>query len=285
MSSRRIGVLSLVVTVTVCGCNAKLGHWDGDYPVIEPSPNAAQGGALAVSDPALVAPGTAPSNAAPSPASAPPPWTAPLPPGAVCAQAVPMPECKLPNGVMLPSDAFAAEKNVLNDFAGGVALPPGRYRLEYIDGCIAFGLDRPTLDGIASIKPIVISLGAMPADLQAFDAALNLAQLWTVSFTIGSPDVTVGTAAIWITRDGVDYMPAPGAQYPAIFTTYGDCVQANCIAANRIADFAFEGGVMGIRYSTTGAYTGVAESLLHFSAAAVGGRSPTYRLTRLDPCP
>jgi hypothetical protein len=114
-------------------------------------------------------------------------------------------------------------------FAGGAALPQGRYRAEYVDGC--FTCCVTLLDAFVVIRG---------------DRATRVANLpGGVTVDIGVPPVA--------------QCPPPGAPFPPV-------------------DFDFAGGPLGVWLSD-----GVAAD--NTNGDGKGGRSPTWRLTRLDPCP
>lgn len=62
------------------------------------------------------------------------------------------------------------------------------------------------------------------------------------------------------------------------FTNYEDCVAANC--EQPPIDFDFAGGTLGVQRDGGGVLGAVDDA----GGEMVGGRSPTFRLTRLDGC-
>ena len=139
---------------------------------------------------------------------------------------------------------------VVQYFVDGAALPPGRYRLQYVDGCTRY--DLPTAG-------------------------------WTIHGALG--DVVLGTGAYWLIdeRDtlvvltpGTAGVSAGTGPYPfTAYATYDECVAANCALPS--VEFDFAGGVLGLRL-------GGGIEFAYISGETVGGRAPTFRLSRLDPC-
>lgn len=140
-------------------------------------------------------------------------------------------------------------------FAGGAALPAGRYRVTYVDGCMQYGGD------IAGVEQWgwTIDTGSV-----AGNPALS-----------GSPYsgecVLVGAAS----GDVVAALPGTTNPPPGI-ASYADCVSANK-AMDAPLDFDFAGGKLGL----------FVEDLLagdDVGGQSMGGVSPTWRLTALAAC-
>jgi hypothetical protein len=106
---------------------------------------------------------------------------------------------------------------------------------------------------------------------------------WTVHGAVG--DVLTGNGACWLVGDGgALIVAAPGTSGISVgngpfpftaYETYDECVSANC--ALPATEFTFGGGVLGVRQGT-----GI--PLAYISGETIGGRGPTFRLSRLDPC-
>jgi hypothetical protein len=114
-------------------------------------------------------------------------------------------------------------------FAGGASLAPGRYRVEYVDGCFTCC--------VTLLDAFVLVGGDRTARVAVLPGG--------VTTGLGVPPVA--------------QCPAAGAPFPPL-------------------DFDFAGGPLGIWVSD-----GVAAD--NTNGDGQGGRSPTWRLTRLDACP
>lgn len=163
------------------------------------------------------------------------------------------PTCKLAGGITLPDEVTVDVQGATQiHFAGGAKLPAGRYRLEYVDGCNTFG--DPLLCG------------------------------WTVSGSHNNPgvfdcflvgnDTTVIAGAPGTVGAFVDPDPTLGGA----FATYAECVAANCDTPP--LDFDFAGGTLGVQRDGGG----VLGAIDDLGGESEGGRSPTFRLSRLDAC-
>jgi hypothetical protein len=140
-------------------------------------------------------------------------------------------------------------------FANGASLPAGRYRIEYVDGCMQYGGD------IANVMQWGWTIHTGPL---AGNPALS-----------GSPYsgdcVLVGATS----ADVVAVLPGTTAPPPGI-ATYADCVTSNK-AKDAPLDFDFAGGKLGL----------FVEDLLagdDVGGASAGGVSPTWNLTALGAC-
>lgn len=172
------------------------------------------------------------------------------PPKNECSSLADAGACKLSDGIELPEDVTAGPVGVVQHFANGAALPSGRYRLQYVDGCAKYDLP-----------------GAG----------------WTVHGALG--DVVLGNGAYWlIDEDDELVVLTPGTggvsvgtgPYPyTAYATYEECVAANCALPS--VDFDFAGGVLGLRL-------GEGVPFAYISGETAGGRAPTFRLSHLDPC-
>jgi hypothetical protein len=148
---------------------------------------------------------------------------------------------------MLPEDITVKLVDEQQYFAGGADLPAGRYRLTYLDGCFNYGVPVATLG-------------------------------WTVHLIKAA-----GFGCELIGADGGVLMPTPGTDGDSIaagaFETYAKCVDANCGQAP--LDFDFAGGKLGVARNGGTAFAEFDDS----DGSDMGGRGPTFRLSRLDPCP
>ena len=185
------------------------------------------------------------------------PMTMPTPSSPECSQLAQIPQCNLGGGIVLPEDKTAEPADVVQYFAKGAALPSGRYELAYVDGCGKYEVND-------AIPPEYI-----PG--------------WTVHAT--QADIVTGSGACWLVGDANALVAlAPGSigigvgagTFPfSAFETYDQCVAANCTSA--AFDFDFAGGVLGVRL-------GIGLLFTYTSGDTAGGRNPTFRLSRLDPC-
>jgi hypothetical protein len=158
------------------------------------------------------------------------------------------PTCQVGSGIVLPEDLTVDVPGAsVRYFAGGAALPAGRYRLTYVDGCNTYGIGIGwTVHGGRTVLG-VFSCSLIGDDGNAF------------AFTPGTelyPDAGIGEVYV-----------------------YADCVAANCSQAP--LDFDFAGGRLGI-LRDGGGVLGAIDDL---GGEYEGGRSPTFRLSLLDACP
>jgi hypothetical protein len=164
-----------------------------------------------------------------------------------CMQPAASATCKLASGAMLPEDITVKLIDQQQYFAGGADLPTGRYRLTYLDGCFNYGVPVATYG-------------------------------WTVHASKAA-----GLGCFLIGADGSPLMPTPGTDGLTVdagtFETYAKCVAANCSQAP--LDFDFAGGKLGVARNGGTAFAEFDDS----DGSDMGGRGPTFRLSRLDPCP
>jgi hypothetical protein len=161
--------------------------------------------------------------------------------------------CHLGNGVTLPEDKTVDLAGNLQLFVGGATLPAGRYRLSYVDGCNIYSvLGTKSVSGKGNCA-LVDENGAYIADTPG-----------TVAL------VPVGVISL-----------ADGYLIPA-YSTYDECVAANCEPPP--LDFDFAGGKLGVKSNPPSVDT-ASLGLVILGGESEGGRNPTFRLTRLDPCP
>ena len=169
-----------------------------------------------------------------------------------CRQSMP-PTCMLSGGIRLPEDvAVDVPGATQRYYAAGMMLPAGRYRVEYVTGCNTMG--DPSLCGWT-----VHASTTMP----------GLANCFLVANDTTVIGVTPGTSGAFVDPD-----PMIGGA----FATYEECVAANCTQPP--FDFDFPGGKLGVQRDGGGALGAVDD----LGGEAVGGASPTFRLSRLDPC-
>jgi hypothetical protein len=152
----------------------------------------------------------------------------------------------LGTGITLPEDVTVKLDATIQYYAGGAALPAGRYRLSYVDGCNTYG----------------VLIG------------------WSVHAAISQG---IGSCSL-VGDDGMPFLVTPGTElYPPMgvgeVATYAECVAANCQLPP--VEFDFKGGKLGVIRDGGGAFGAVDDA----SGDSAGGRNPTFRLTRLDPCP
>jgi hypothetical protein len=164
-----------------------------------------------------------------------------------CMQATASATCKLASGAMLPEDITVKLIDEQQYFAGGADLPAGRYRLTYLDGCFCYG------EPVATIG-------------------------WTVHASKAA-----GFGCFLIGADGIPLMPTPGTDGFTVdagaFETYAKCVAANCNQPP--LEFDHAGGKLGIARNGGTALAEFDDS----DGSSMGGRGPTFRLSRLDSCP
>jgi hypothetical protein len=164
-----------------------------------------------------------------------------------CMQPTASATCKLASGAMLPEDITVKLIDQQQYFAGGADLPAGRYRLTYLDGCFNYGIPVATYG-------------------------------WTVHASKAA-----GFGCALIGANGMTLIPTPGTEGLTVdagaFETYAKCVAANCNQAP--LDFDFAGGKLGVARNGGTALAEFDDS----DGSDVGGRGPTFRLSRVDPCP
>jgi hypothetical protein len=144
----------------------------------------------------------------------------------------------------LPEDLTVLLLDTPSYFAGGAPLPAGRYRLTYVDGCYTIG------------DPAVYG--------------------WAVHFLKAS-----GLGCSLIGADAKPLMFTPGIEgitIPPALDTYAHCVAANC--KEPPLDFDFAGGKLGLLRNGGTPFAEFDD----LDGTTAGGRNPTFRLTRLDPC-
>ena len=165
------------------------------------------------------------------------------------------PTCNLPGGHRLPEEITVDIPGATQRrFAGGAKLPAGRYRIEYVTGCNTYGIVELcgwTIHGSSN----------MPGLMSCFVVGND-------TTVIGLTPGTVGALL-----EG-DPMAGGGA-----FKTYDECIKANC--SDPPFDFMFGGGTLGVQRDGGGTLGAIDD----LGGEAVGGHSPTFRLSRLDPCP
>ena len=279
--SRRVSALWCAFTLCCLwsqGCGDALGYWVGDEPSVAP-------------DDGLAA---APANQMPTAGGA---ARNPVPPSAAkeqahvadCAPAAPPSEpCTLAAGARLPAVLTLEQGNQIEFFAEAANLPAGNYRLEYIGGCTTFALSglptRQELDQLSSF------LTALRGDNTSGDAPIDLATALDISDTLGwsvhaNIDVTSEEMSVWLLQNSLPFRRAPGstgvAAAAGAFSSYGECVQANCQSPDRFIDFYFSGGNLALRYTVAAVLYGVMELT---PGTSEGARGSTFRLSRLDAC-
>jgi hypothetical protein len=156
----------------------------------------------------------------------------------------------------LPETLAIDTTGPVNYFAGGAALPAGRYRIEYVDGCMQYGQDIQN----ATQWGWTIHTGDLP-----INPALS-------GMDYSGDCVMVGAS----TTDVVSVVPGTTNPPPGI-ASYADCVSANK-AMDTPIDFDFAGGKLGlfVEDGLPGDDTG---------GQAMGGVSPTWKLSLLSGCP
>lgn len=167
-----------------------------------------------------------------------------------CAQLADDAVCDLGDGVRLPEELTLLEVERAFDFAAGASMPAGRYRVTYVDGCRRF---EP--NGGWTVHGSALTISGTSA-------------CWVVDGTGAQIVMAPGTAG---------FLAGEGFEPYGAFATYPECVAANCALAP--VDFDFAGGTLGLLD------TGDTNPVDDERGEAAGGRSPTYRLTRLDACP
>ncbi len=143
-------------------------------------------------------------------------------------------------------------------FANGASLPRGRYRVEYVDGCMMYG-------------PATM-YGGVPGwgwDIHAGSVLLNF---WLSGFPDAGYCVLVGSSASNI----VTVLPGTTNGAPG-YATYADCVDANR-SMDTPTDFDFSGGQLGMVVKD-----GLASD--DVGGESQGGVSPTWKLSLLEACP
>lgn len=158
--------------------------------------------------------------------------------------------CNLGGGAQLPSDVTVDLLGTVRYFAAGAVLAAGRYRVSYVDGCNTYGI------------------GANWT-IHALEGLGDVGSCNVLDEHAGHVARAPGTTGIF-----ADSQPGQSSA----FLTYDECVTANCHLEPVIFEFA--GGKLGVRRD--GVSVGAVDDL---GGEAVGGRSPTFRLDRMDTCP
>lgn len=156
--------------------------------------------------------------------------------------------CEL-GGAQLPDEVTVDVLGTPKFFVDGAALPAGRYRISYVDGCNTYGVGAGwTVHGL--------------------DLVGDLASCNVVDEAGGHVARTPGTTGIF----------ADGNSGPnTAFESYDACVAANCELGP--VDFDFDGGKLAVRRD--GVSVGAVDDA---GGETIGGRSPTFRLSFLGPC-
>lgn len=175
-------------------------------------------------------------------------------PPSMCQEDTTAVTCDLPGGIHLPEDVTVDIAGATEcRFGKGAAFPASRYRLEYVTGCAT--LRDPSVCGWT-----VHGSRSMPGVESCFIVGGGNTIL----------GLTPGTAGALIDSD-----PTIGGA----FMTYDECVAANC--SDPPVDFDFTGGTLGVQRDGGG----VLGAIDDVGGEAVGGKSRTFRLSRLDACP
>jgi hypothetical protein len=162
--------------------------------------------------------------------------------------------CALARPGAAPLEVTVVDTNaVMYNFAGGARFPAGRYRIAYVDGCRRY-------DNTAAwtLHASVLAAGL---------SAEGRGGCYIVMSNDQAVELAPGTAGV-VVGEGPD--PA-GA-----FASYDECVAANLQQAPR--DVTLAAGTIGVMNAGD-------SSPDKTPGEAIGRRSPTYRLTRLDACP
>lgn len=153
-----------------------------------------------------------------------------------------------------PLDVTVVDTNAVTyNFADGALFPAGRYRIEYIDGCRRY-------DNTAAWTLHASLVAAGLSSEGRGGCYLIMSNDQAVELAPGTAGVVVG--------EGPDPLGAYGS--------YEECVAANRMQAPR--DLTLSAGAIGIMNAGD-------SSPDKTTGEAIGRRSPTYRLTRLDACP
>jgi hypothetical protein len=142
---------------------------------------------------------------------------------------------------------------VTYNFADGALFPAGRYRVEYVDGCRRY-------DNTAAWTLHASLVAAGLSSEGRGGCYLIMSNDQAVELAPGTAGVVVG--------EGPDPLGAYGS--------YDECVAANRMQAPR--DLTLSAGAIGIMNAGD-------SSPDKTTGEAIGRRSPTYCLTRLDACP
>lgn len=162
--------------------------------------------------------------------------------------------CALARPGAAPPEVTVVDTNaVMYNFADGARFPAGRYRIEYVDGCRRY-------DNTAAWT---LHASLLAAGL----SAEGRGGCYIVMSNDQAVEPAPGTAGV-VVGEGPD--PA-GA-----FASYEECVAANLKQAP--LDLTLSAGTIGIMNAGD-------SSPDKTPGEAIGRRSPTYRLTRLDACP
>jgi hypothetical protein len=163
--------------------------------------------------------------------------------------------CEVAPGVTLPQEiTLNVRSNQPQWFRDGAKFPAGRYRISYVDGCNTYG---------PKCRWTIHSATEMLSEMNIVAIGMDLI-LALAPGTVGACDADTA------------------------FESYGDCVAANCMLPP--LDFDYPGGPIAIQRNGG---ADLEPSILFnkegplddLGGETVGGRSPTYRLTKLDPCP
>jgi hypothetical protein len=165
--------------------------------------------------------------------------------------------CHLSNGATLPEEKTADLSGAVQLFAGGATLPSGKYRLSYVGGCNIFDVNG----------------GWNVQGLSHFSTIQSCLLVDDNGMSIANPALTISANSVMILLPNNVYI---GSTYP----TYHECVAAYCELPP--LEFDFAGGTLGLNCLSVLVSFGVVNDL---GGQSEGGRNPTYRLTRLDPCP
>lgn len=255
-----------VELVAACAPSADLGHWlspDAASAGIEPDA-ASAGIELDAATSGAVDRGLDPMRGDELTARP------PVPASAGSAEAVNMPvsacpparsvadACVLQDGTRLPEDLTGDPGGSVRWFANGAPLPAGRYRIEYIDGCVRY---------LSSVFPDQSDLCGYTIHATTSDDAMGLGAFWLIAADLTLVTMPPGTSGVLIGSGSSDLYGA--------YATYEQCVEANCGMAAR--EFQFSGGVLALSNSAIPPPESVAEFL-------PGQRAPTFRLSYLDAC-
>jgi hypothetical protein len=158
---------------------------------------------------------------------------------------------------MLPQTLVIDVKGSVRYFVDGASLPAGRYRIEYVDGCMEWG---PEAGGYFWTINVGNSVG-YPAFCELVGGS-----------TTDVIDDLPGTISSDMVPGAIG-MPTEGAKYTTV---------AACVAANRAMDapldFDFAGGKLGL-------FMDDALPGDDIGGETMGGVSPTWRLLYLGNCP
>jgi hypothetical protein len=142
---------------------------------------------------------------------------------------------------------------VVYNFADGAAFPRGRYQITYVDGCRRY-------DDTAgwTLHASLLASGLSPQGRGGCYLAMSNGQ---------ALEVAPGTTGVLV---------GEGVEPAGAYASYSECVAANKKLPP--LDLMFAGGSLGIMNAGD-------SSANKTRGEDVAGRSPTYRLTRVDDCP